>query len=350
MAFPLTKGWRLGFRRSRVDQNGSRCNISFLIRPTATYEKAKCSVNKSLINPFHGLQTEMDQETPIYPILWDSVKEVVRKYYLDEGRSLSEVVGLVNEYCHVEVTISQLTRQLRLWRFQKRIKRPELLYMAKICQMRASVHQSTAFLVRRRYYRDYEIYRKFKERGMTQNDILTFDESEHDLSDVKYSSGVDIWSQFANQDCSTPHHLMPQYNSYRAAGFDLKISHADPHNPALQTVTVRRHVSPYSSTARHLNHPNGLLRSSSSSVVIAPGKTGRSFQPSGSLYARRWRKKAIEITATPQIEPAFSNTGTCCPIDVHEHEVEGSTIKSDTESDIKSRMRVENILCHNEAD
>ena len=91
----------------------------------------------------------MDQETLLLSDMWEPIKGVVRKYYVDEGRSYSEVIQPIQELCHVKVTKHQLARQICRWNFQKRIKLKKLRSMAKVCGLRALLnHKRTTFVVR----------------------------------------------------------------------------------------------------------------------------------------------------------------------------------------------------------
>lgn len=339
----------------------------------------------------------MVQRAAIHPDLRDSGKRVVGKYYIDEGCSPGQVGGLIKEYCHFEVTRSQLTRRIRRRNLQKSITRSELLYMAKVCQARASVHKSTAFAVRRRYYTEHGIRRKFKRSGLVQNDILAFDEDGQDLDDVKCLSPLeDTWSRSGAWDELMPHYVLPQAKTYWAAGSHLTIPHVDPQNPVPQTVAVQQNfrddddmlahpeAAPTTGLQCHISandrvHLAMVGRLSLMEVMqdFRPSSprfsprderngchrliTGTSFHPSGSLYERRRSKKALTTQAC-QSEVAVQTGDTLSMshlakvqiADLHCHLtsaygclVESPDIQINT--DVKNRMQIENILCHRRA-
>jgi hypothetical protein len=227
-------------------------------------------------------RAEMDQEALIY----------------------SEVIQLIQEWCHVKVTKHQLARQICRWNFQKRIKLKELRGMAKVCGLRAFLN---TFVVRGRYYTDHEIRRRFKRSRMAEN------EGGRDLNDVTwFSPEEDTWPQLDSHDSLT-----------RPAEFHLGVSCPGLKNPSLQNVIIRRPLSdiaPINGPLQHrtaTGHPitppipagSNLLEpvydiSQINLDVTVPGESNGHqrivadglLRPSGSLYTRRRSKGAINTT------------------------------------------------------
>jgi hypothetical protein len=103
--------------------------------------------------------------------------------------------------------------------------------MIKVCGLRAFLnHKRTTFVIRGRYYTDYEIHRRFKRSRMAENDILTINEGGRDLNDVTwFSPEEDTWLQLDSHDLFT-----------RPAEFHLGILCPGLKNPSLQNVIIRR--------------------------------------------------------------------------------------------------------------